>query len=100
MLNYSLTASKNLKKNLYSFNPGEFICFSANFTAIPPKFRLRILDQKENTRFNHYNSGNDIGIFIHWRIPNSLRKDHLGIWQIVIDTDNDQFRLFFNVKAE
>ena len=100
MLNCSLTASNNLKKNLYSFNPGDSICFSANFTLIPLKYRLQILDQKENTRLNHYNSGTNKGIFIRWRIPYSLREDHLGIWQIVIDTDTDQFRLFFNVKAE
>ncbi|WP_455143532.1 hypothetical protein [Candidatus Hodarchaeum mangrovi] len=100
MLNYSLTTNNHFKNDFNFFNPGELIYFRANFSSIPEKFRLRILDQKENTRLNHYNSGKDNEIFIRWRIPNGLRKDHLGIWQIIIDTDNDQFRLFFNVKVE
>ena len=38
------------------------------------------------------------GIEFQWPIPKLLRDRHLGFWQIYIESDSENFQLFFEVK--
>ena len=81
----------------YTLSPGQTFNFKAKFSEIPHKYHLQIRDKNKNTRLNRYGKGSD-HIDFKWPIPKAIKKRHLGIWEISINSDTEQFSLFFNVK--
>ncbi|PWI48304.1 hypothetical protein CEE45_07570 [Candidatus Heimdallarchaeota archaeon B3_Heim] len=99
MKEFSLKSITNSDRTpLYTYLPGQTFSFAAKFSHIPDKYHLQILDRKENTRLNRYGKGSDKGIEFQWPIPKLLRDRHLGFWQIYIESDSENFQLFFEVK--
>ena len=81
-----------------TYSPGQMLSFSAKFSTVPDKYRLQTLDSNNNARLNHYGKGSTKGINIRWPIPKTIREKHMsGLWQISIDTENENFKLFFEV---
>lgn len=81
----------------YTLAPGQTFNFKAKFSEIPHRYHLQIRDKNKNTRLNRYGKGSD-QIDFRWPIPKTVKKQHLGIWEISIKSDTEQFNLFFNVK--
>ena len=98
MKNFQLKSSQPIKGSQNIYSPGQILLFKAKFSSIPDKYRLQIFDGKENARLNHYGKGTPDGINLNWPIPKTVREKHLGLWQISIDTQSENFRLLFEVK--
>ncbi|MHA1205987.1 MAG: hypothetical protein ACTSSO_00285 [Candidatus Hodarchaeales archaeon] len=98
MYDFDLTQITLAKQEHYTFSPGQTFNFQAKFSEIPHKYHLQILDKNKNTRLNRYGKGSEIGIDFKWPIPKTVKKHHLGIWEISIKSDTENFSLFFNVK--
>lgn len=71
----------------YSYKPGEKIHIQVNFKAgfIPDRYRLQILDHKNNSRLNRYGGGLSKVTVENWPVPSNIRDDHFGIWFVKID---------------
>ncbi len=98
MYDFSLSQKIFVNQGHYTFSPGQTFNFKAKFSEIPYKYHLQIRDKNKNTRLNRYGKGSENGIDFKWPIPKSVKKRHLGIWEISIKSDTEQFSLFFNVK--
>ena len=98
MMDFQLTSISSIDEPLLVTYPGQMLSFSSKFSSIPDKYRLQILDGKQNTRLNHYSRGSSRGINIKWPIPKTIRERHLGFWEISIDTELEKFQLLFEVK--
>ena len=98
MQDFSLSSITLVSQEHYTFSPGQTFNFKARFSEIPHKYHLQICDKNKNTRFNRYGKGSIKGINFKWPIPKTVKKQHLGIWEISIASDTEQFSLFFNVK--
>ena len=91
---------------VFSFTPGERVNISINFPegAIPDYYRVRILDHRKNSRFNRYGKGSSEIFISNWPIPENIRNEHFGVWQILIDDKkNNQiqpFGTFFFVEHQ
>ena len=99
MYDFYLT-STTFVNHPYTFSPGQTFNFSATFSKfseIPHKYHLQVRDKNKNTRLNRYGKGSEFGIDFKWPIPKTVKKQHLGIWEISIKTDTENFSLFFNV---
>ncbi|WP_455143530.1 helix-hairpin-helix domain-containing protein [Candidatus Hodarchaeum mangrovi] len=79
--------SQDPQMTVFSFAPGEKINIHAVFEEenIPERYRLRILDSRQNSRLNRYGKGFTDLIVKDWPIPIRIRKEHLGIWQVWIE---------------
>lgn len=95
MYDFDLTQITLANQEHYTFSPGQTLNFQMKF---PHKYHLQIRDKNKNTRLNRYGKGSENGIDFKWPIPKSVKKRHLGIWEISIKSDTEQFSLFFNVK--
>jgi hypothetical protein len=100
MKEFSLNSADDTQKVLYTYFPGQKLSFTAKFSQIPHRYRLQILDRKENARFNRYGKGSENGIDLQWPIPKLLRNRHFGLWQIAIESDKEKFQMFFEVKNQ
>ncbi len=100
MKEFSLKSTNNADNALYTYLPGQKFRFNAKFSQIPDKYRLRILDRKENARLNRYGKGSEDGIELQWPIPKLLKTRHFGLWQICIESEFENFQLFFEVKDQ
>ena len=98
MYDFHLTKKNIENHEPYTFSPGQKVKFKAKFSEIPYKYHLQIRDKNNNTRLNRYGKGSEEGIKLTWPIPKTVRRRHLGIWEIIIRSDTEQFSLFFNVK--
>jgi hypothetical protein len=99
MKDFHLNSIISSDKPVNTYSPGQMLSFSANFTTVPDKYRLQILDGNNNARLNHYGKGSSKGINIQWTIPKTIREKHMSrFWQISIDTESESFKLFFEVK--
>jgi len=98
MYDFRLSQITLANQEHYSFSPGQTFNFKAKFSEIPHKYHLQIRDKNKNTRLNRYGKGSENGINLKWPIPKTVKKRHLGIWEISINSDTEQFSLFFNVK--
>jgi predicted flap endonuclease-1-like 5' DNA nuclease len=78
--------------------PGEKIRIHVKFDQIPDRYRLQILDQRKNSRLNRYGKGSNEGILLEWPIPLTIRKEHLGLWQINIEAKSGSFNKIFFVE--
>jgi predicted flap endonuclease-1-like 5' DNA nuclease len=84
---------------VFAVVPGERINIQVTFgPQIPYQYRLQILDQRNNSRLNRYGKGSDQGIELTWPIPRTIRKEHHGIWRILVDTDMFSFDQKFYVE--
>jgi len=71
----------------YSYKPGEKIQIQVNFedSFIPDRYRLQILDHKNNSRLNRYGGGSSKVIVENWPVPSNIRNDHFGVWFVKVD---------------
>ncbi|MHA2388198.1 MAG: helix-hairpin-helix domain-containing protein [Candidatus Hodarchaeales archaeon] len=74
--------------SVFAFKPGERINIHVAFESelIPGRYRLQILDHKQNSRLNRYGKGLSDILVNNWPIPTSIRDDHLGIWQVKVNS--------------
>jgi len=79
--------SQDPQMTVFSFAPGEKINIHAVFEEenIPERYRLQILDSRHNSRLNRYGKGFTDLIVKDWPIPERIRREHLGIWQVWIE---------------
>ena len=74
----------------YSFKPGDKINIQVKFEAgdFPDRYRLQIIDHKNNSRLNRYGGrlpeSQEISVS-NWPIPPNIREDHFGIWFVKLD---------------
>lgn len=73
--------------NVFAFVPGEKIHIQVKFIQIPSRYRLQVVDRRNNTRLNRYGKGSEAGFEIDWPIPRTIRNEHLGPWQVQIKTE-------------
>ncbi|MHA1237278.1 MAG: helix-hairpin-helix domain-containing protein [Candidatus Hodarchaeales archaeon] len=70
----------------YSFKLGDKINIQVNFeTGFPDRYRLQIIDHKNNSRLNRYGRGMAKITVENWPVPLNIREDHFGIWFVKID---------------
>ncbi len=71
----------------YSFKLGDKINIQVNFETgyIPDRYRLQILDHKNNSRLNRYGRGLSKITIDNWPVPLNIRDDHFGIWFVKVD---------------
>ena len=89
--------------SVFAYIPGEKINVHVAFEneQIPERYRLQILDHKQNSRLNRYGTGLTDILLNNWPIPTSIRDDHLGIWQVKVDhIKNARQTQKFNEKTE
>ncbi len=99
MQEFKLKPVHDLNSESYTFTPGQSINFKVKFSQIPDKYRLQIFDGNKNSRYNQYGKGSTSGIHFTWPIPKMMRSRHLGLWQILINTENENFQYYFEVKS-
>jgi predicted flap endonuclease-1-like 5' DNA nuclease len=85
----------------YSFNPGSRINIEVNFETgdAPEKYRLQILDHKNNSRLNRYGGGLSKITVKNWPIPLNIRDEHFGIWFIKVDDISNRLKEKDNIQA-
>ena len=84
---------------VFAVVPGERINIQIKFgDQIPYQYRLQILDKRNNSRLNRYGKGSDKGIELTWPIPSTIRKEHHGVWRVLVDTDIFSFDQKFYVE--
>ena len=89
--------------SVFAYIPGEKINVHVAFEneQIPERYRLQILDHKQNSRLNRYGTGLTDILVNNWPIPTSIRDDHLGIWQVKVNhIKNARLTQKFNEKTE
>ncbi len=74
--------------SVFAFKPGERVNVHVSFEndLIPGRYRLQILDHKQNSRLNRYGKGLSDILVNNWPIPTAIRDEHLGIWQVKVDS--------------
>ncbi|MFX0182621.1 MAG: helix-hairpin-helix domain-containing protein [Candidatus Hodarchaeota archaeon] len=104
MPSIDISLAKDPFQRCFAFAPGEKMRIEVKFEdQVPERYRLKILDQRNNSRLNRYGKGSEDGIILEWPIPPTLKIEHLGIWHIQIeDYRNDQLllRSFFFVEQQ
>ena len=98
MHDLSLTQISHAHHESYTFTPGHTFNFKAKFSEIPHRYHLQVLDKNKNTRFNQYGKGSENGVDLNWPIPKNVNKRNLGIWEIMVKSDTENFSIYFNVK--
>jgi predicted flap endonuclease-1-like 5' DNA nuclease len=95
MSSIDISLAKDPFQRCFAFAPGEKMRIQVKFEdQVPERYRLKILDQRNNSRLNRYGKGSEDGIILEWPIPPTLKSEHLGIWHIQIeDYRNDQLLL-------
>ncbi|MHA1978024.1 MAG: helix-hairpin-helix domain-containing protein [Candidatus Hodarchaeales archaeon] len=80
--------SNNPILSVFAFKPGEKVNIHVAIEneLIPGRYRLQILDHKQNSRLNRYGIGLSDIVVNDWPIPTAIRDDHLGIWQVKVDS--------------
>ncbi|MHA2175290.1 MAG: helix-hairpin-helix domain-containing protein [Candidatus Hodarchaeales archaeon] len=73
--------------NVFAFKPGEKINIHIAFQGsnLPERYRLQILDHKQNSRLNRYGKSLSDIMVTNWPIPTTIRDEHLGKWQVKVD---------------
>jgi nucleotidyltransferase/DNA polymerase involved in DNA repair len=85
MSSIDISLANDPLQKCYAFAPGEKLRILVTFESpIPDKYRLQILDKRNNTRLNRYGKGSDRGISLDWLIPTTIRPKHLGTWYIQV----------------
>ncbi|MFX0209234.1 MAG: helix-hairpin-helix domain-containing protein [Candidatus Hodarchaeota archaeon] len=104
MSSIDISLANNPFQRCFAFAPGEKMRIQVKFEdPIPERYRLQILDQRNNSRLNRYGKGSKDGIILDWPIPPTIKADHLGIWYVKIeDYRKDQLILesFFFVEHQ
>jgi predicted flap endonuclease-1-like 5' DNA nuclease len=95
--------AKDPLRRIFAFEPGEKIHINLSFDEelIPNYYRLQILDNRQNSRLNRYGKGSSEIAILNWPIPKTIRKEHLGVWQVWItdrDDEKKSFGQFFFVE--
>ncbi len=86
MSSIDISLANDPLQKCYAFAPGEKLRILVTFEdPIPEKYRLQILDKRNNTRLNRYGKGSDQGIMLDWLIPTTIRNEHLGMWYIQVE---------------
>jgi hypothetical protein len=98
MYDFSLSQLYLVNHEPYTLTPGQTFNFKTKFTEIPHRYHLQVRDKNKNTRLNRYGKGSEKGVNLDWPIPKNVKKRHLGIWEILIKSDTEQFSLLFNVE--
>ena len=84
-------SANNPSFQTYSFKPGDKINIEVNFeTGFPDRYRLQIIDHKNNSRLNRYGRGLAKISLENWPVPLNIREDHFGIWFVKIDDISDR----------
>lgn len=99
MQEFNLAPEMDINSDSHAYTPGQKVTVCGKFSEIPEKYRLQILDGNRNSRFNQYGKGSEKGINFTWPIPKTMRSRHFGLWQILINTENEDFRYYFEVKS-
>ncbi|NHJ01308.1 MAG: hypothetical protein EAX86_04155 [Candidatus Heimdallarchaeota archaeon] len=81
---------------VFSYVPGQRLNISINFPedSIPDYYRVKILDHRKNSRFNRYGKGSSEISINNWPIPQNIREEHYGVWQVWIDDKKNQIQPF------
>ena len=99
MQEFNLAPEVNINSDSNAYTPGQKVIVKAKFSQIPDKYRLQIIDGNKNSRFNRYGKGSDKGIYFTWPIPKTIKSRHFGLWKILINSSNENFRYYFEVKS-
>ncbi|MHA2304096.1 MAG: hypothetical protein ACXACU_01800 [Candidatus Hodarchaeales archaeon] len=80
-------------------NPGQKFSFHVKARQKIDKYQIRVLDQKNNIRFNSYGKALD-KISLNWLVPKNIKKSHYGIWQIQLKLTSNTFYFLIIVKQD
>lgn len=95
----SIQKAEDPISKVFTIIPGDKIRIQVKFgDRIPDRYRLQILDHRNNSRLNRYGKGTDKGIDLSWPVPRTIRAEHFGIWKIQIDADTGSFGQIFYVE--
>lgn len=95
----SIQKAEDPISKVFAIIPGDKIRIQVKFgDRIPDRYRLQILDHRNNSRLNRYGKGTDEGIDLSWPIPRTIRAEHFGVWKIQIDADTESFGQVFYVE--
>ena len=95
----SIQKAEDPISTVFAIIPGDKIRIQVKFgERIPDRYRLQILDHRNNSRLNRYGKGTDEGIDLSWPVPRTIRAEHFGVWKIQIDADTESFCQTFYVE--